>query len=253
MTSAGRTTTTLHNNNNSNNSNHYDVLNVRRSSTSREIRDAFKHAALHSHPDKPYRDYPFSFIEVRAAAGVLLDARLRALYDAAELQQTVRWEGRVSDTVSFREFCTDTDDEGCEKENGEKDGARAAAFATLECRCGGEYTVLMTMAPPRPRPPQNETESDRRRTTAAAATTTAGSNELEGAAAFASECAAEGTTTSRPPVDSPLRTPEEHAEAGEGDASGEMCQGDPVRWMLAEEEVLAECDCCSLWIRVLRG
>ena len=187
--------------------NYYEILNVRRDSTSRDIREAFKYAALRSHPDKPYRDYPYSFVVVRHAAGVLLDARSRAAYDASVLQVTIRLEGRISDTVCVSEFAVEVNEEetlsvinasSTSASSGASSGWEAVdATATLECRCGGEYTVLVV------RHHSNSSSNT-------------------------------GEEEKGPPQTPPAASHSFH-------------------WDLPpnEKDVLAECDCCSLLIRVL--
>merc|ERR1711976_74269 len=62
---------------------HYDTLNVPKNASIKEIKQAFKHISLRSHPDKSHNDTEKSkqFIEANEAHQVLTDPKLKAEYD----------------------------------------------------------------------------------------------------------------------------------------------------------------------------
>lgn len=126
----------------------YSILGVNADATQSEIRSAFKTMALRTHPDKlvsrspstsaetTNAPQPVSFVDVRRAAGVLLDPLQRAIFDGLRVHRIVRTDGRISSTLCDADvdhvvYDRDTD----------------TYWAIVECRCGGEYRVLLTSAP----------------------------------------------------------------------------------------------------------
>jgi DnaJ-class molecular chaperone len=92
--------------------------------------------ALTTHPDKlpslaEGLSPATSFVEVRAAAEVLLDPIRRADFDAMRMNHLVRGVGRVSSVLESDDGVTiETDADG-------------VGWVVAECRCGGEYRVLL--------------------------------------------------------------------------------------------------------------
>ncbi|CUG91826.1 DNA-J chaperone, putative [Bodo saltans] len=128
----------------------YRILRVDATATQKEIREAFKTMALLTHPDKKH-DVPSpspsssrnqsevslpTFVDVREAAGVLLDPLQRALFDGQRVHQLVRTEGRISSSLDDQDISDITFDEDS-----------STFWAVVECRCGGEYRVLLSHAP----------------------------------------------------------------------------------------------------------
>jgi hypothetical protein len=129
----------------------YRVLRVRSDATQTAIRAAFKQMALLTHPDKTkfltsatslgtsgdHDDKLPSFVEVREAAGILLDPLQRAAFDGQRVNQLVRSEGRISSTLEDGDISEVVwDDE------------TLTLWAVVECRCGGEYRVLLSQDAP---------------------------------------------------------------------------------------------------------
>ena len=126
----------------------YVVLGLATSATVADVRAAFKACALAHHPDKQPPGTPAAALAdaaarldaVVAAARLLSDPLRRAAFDARSVQAAVRTEGRVSDTVDFRDFAPVVDEEA-----GDDPAAPPRDDATLyehECRCGGAYVVV---------------------------------------------------------------------------------------------------------------
>ncbi|XP_057546048.1 uncharacterized protein LOC130825039 isoform X1 [Amaranthus tricolor] len=113
---------------------YYDILHIKEDATYDEIRQSYRLALLHSHPDKLHKsiempnsgeDVEHKFMKVQKAWETLGDSRSRALYD--NKLRNLRCDELVADDVSFEDMIVED--------------AREALEFCHQCRCGDYFSI----------------------------------------------------------------------------------------------------------------
>ncbi|CAN8246673.1 unnamed protein product [Cochlearia groenlandica] len=118
---------------------YYEILSVKEDASYEEIRNSYRSAILHSHPDKlidsRLRSSEEKFLKIQKAWGVLSDAELRVVYDS-DLRSS-RQDGTTSDEISVEDMSVESNCEG------------EVIELFYQCRCGDYFSVdsseLLTM------------------------------------------------------------------------------------------------------------
>ncbi|KEG08072.1 putative chaperone DNAJ protein [Trypanosoma grayi] len=132
----------------------YEVLGVPCSASAADIRAAFKHLALRTHPDRNI-DYfreeedvsaahvTHPFYVVKDASELLLDPLRRAEYDQIQQQAYVRSVGAVSDTYNIDDFDL-VEERVVDLPESKNTGVVTMLTYQMECRCGGIFELFVT-------------------------------------------------------------------------------------------------------------
>ncbi|CAA7033247.1 unnamed protein product [Microthlaspi erraticum] len=110
---------------------YYEVLSVKEDASYEEIRNCYRSAILHSHPDKLNTSRCSSdekFLKIQKAWEVLSDAELRVVYDN-DLRSS-RQDGITADEISIEDMSVEI--------AGEDDEAMELFY---QCRCGDHFSV----------------------------------------------------------------------------------------------------------------
>ncbi|KAJ4910071.1 DNAJ heat shock N-terminal domain-containing protein [Raphanus sativus] len=114
---------------------YYQILSVKEDATYDEIRNSYRSAILHSHPDKQLNSYRSrssnpdeeKFLKIQKAWQVLSDAELRAVYDN-DLRSS-RATAAAADEISVEDMSVEVAGEGQGME------------VFYQCRCGDYFSV----------------------------------------------------------------------------------------------------------------
>ncbi|XP_019084053.1 PREDICTED: DPH4 homolog [Camelina sativa] len=115
---------------------YYEILSVKEDASYEEIRNSYRSAILHSHPDKLLNSSRRSsddekFLKIQKAWEVLSDAELRVVYDN-DLRSS-RHDGITADEISIEDMSVEISGE--EEEGGE------VIEVFYQCRCGDYFCV----------------------------------------------------------------------------------------------------------------
>ncbi|KAJ0240936.1 DNAJ heat shock N-terminal domain-containing protein [Hirschfeldia incana] len=109
---------------------YYEILSVKEDASYDQIRNRYRSAILHSHPDKlntSRRSSDEKFLKIQKAWQVLSDAELRVVYDN-DLRSSRQDGGTTSDEISIEDMSVEiTGEEGME--------------IFHQCRCGDYFSV----------------------------------------------------------------------------------------------------------------
>ncbi|KAF8048730.1 hypothetical protein N665_2422s0002 [Sinapis alba] len=110
---------------------YYQILSVKEDASYDEIRNSYRSAILHSHPDKlnssPRCSSDEKFLKIQKAWQVLSDAELRVVYDN-DLRSS-RQDGTTADEISIEDMSVEVAGEGEVME------------VFYQCRCGDYFSV----------------------------------------------------------------------------------------------------------------
>ncbi|EOA21652.1 hypothetical protein CARUB_v10002072mg [Capsella rubella] len=115
---------------------YYELLSVKEDASYEEIRNSYRSAILHSHPDKLLNSSRCSsddekFLKIQKAWEVLSDAELRVVYDN-DLRSS-RHDGIVADEISIEDMSVEMAGEDSE-----------VIELFYQCRCGDYFFVDST-------------------------------------------------------------------------------------------------------------
>ncbi|KAL1198483.1 DnaJ protein ERDJ3B [Cardamine amara subsp. amara] len=118
---------------------YYEILSVKEDASYEEIRNSYRSAILHSHPDKLNNNNSSScssderFLKIQKAWEVLSDVELRVVYDN-DLRSSRNDYGITADEISIEDMVVEiSGDEGEE-----------VIDLFYQCRCGDYFTVDST-------------------------------------------------------------------------------------------------------------
>ncbi|CAH8282446.1 unnamed protein product [Eruca vesicaria subsp. sativa] len=108
---------------------HYEILSVKEDASYDQIRNSYRSAILHSHPDKlnTSRSDDEKFLKIQKAWQVLSDAELRVLYDNHLRSWRQEEDGATADEISVEEMSVEMSGEDVE--------------LFYQCRCGDYFSV----------------------------------------------------------------------------------------------------------------
>ncbi|KFK32024.1 hypothetical protein AALP_AA6G190200 [Arabis alpina] len=113
---------------------YYEILSVKEDASYEKIRNSYRSAILHSHPDKINSSRCSSdekFLKIQKAWEVLSDAELRVVYDNG--LRCSRQDGITADEISIEDMSVEINGEG---------GIIMELF--YQCRCGDYFSVDST-------------------------------------------------------------------------------------------------------------
>ncbi|KAG2312360.1 hypothetical protein Bca52824_023917 [Brassica carinata] len=114
---------------------YYQILSVKEDASYDEIRNSYRSAILHSHPDKlntPRRSSDEEkFLKIQKAWQVLSDAELRVVYDN-DLRSS-RQDGTTADEISVEDMSVEIAGGGEDEE--------VVMEVFYQCRCGDYFSV----------------------------------------------------------------------------------------------------------------
>ncbi|KAJ0243122.1 DNAJ heat shock N-terminal domain-containing protein [Hirschfeldia incana] len=110
---------------------YYQILSVKEDATYDQIRNSYRSALLHSHPDKLLNSSDEKFLKIQKAWRVVSDAELRAVYDNDLRSSRQDGVATAADEISV-------EDMSVEVVAGEE-GEGMEVF--YQCRCGDYFSV----------------------------------------------------------------------------------------------------------------